>query len=112
MRVLVLASTLAAAACLLASPALAQSMPAGMGLPLSRDAKTLSPEEQERQAAIDKAYKESLRKIPNQTAPNDPWGSARAAEQQQQQKAPPAAKPKPASTTAAPAQKKNSISAN
>ncbi|OQW61686.1 MAG: hypothetical protein A4S14_16800 [Proteobacteria bacterium SG_bin9] len=99
MRILVLASTLAIATGWLASPALAQMMP-GMGLPLNRDAKSLSPEEQERQAAIDKAYKESLKKIPNQAAPNDPWGSARAAETP---KTAPAAKP---------AQKKSTATAN
>ena len=108
MRLLVLASTLTAAVCGLASPAFAQSLPPGMGLPLGGDTKTLTPEEKEAQEARDKAYKESLRKIPNQTAPNDPWGSARAAEQQQ--KAAPA-KPKPASTTA-PAQKKKNVTAN
>ncbi|MFZ5734455.1 MAG: hypothetical protein ACOY4O_17095 [Pseudomonadota bacterium] len=108
MRILVLASTLAVAAAWLASPAFAQNLPPGMGLPLNSDAKTLTPEEKEAQEARDKAYKESLKKIPNQTAPNDPWGSARAAEQQQ--KAAPA-KPRPAST-AAPAQKKNNVTAN
>lgn len=109
MRILVLASTLVAAACWLVAPAFAQSnTPPGLGLPLNSDAKTLSPEEQERQAAIDKAYKESLRKIPNQTAPTDPWGSARAAEQKPAQQP---AKPKPAATTA-PAQKKSNVTAN
>lgn len=108
MRILVLASTLAAATVWLASPAFAQ-MPPGLGLPMGGETKTLTPEEKEAQEARDKAYKESLKKIPNQTAPNDPWGSARAAEQQQ--KAAPPAKPKPAST-AAPAQKKNAVTAN
>lgn len=109
MRILILASTLAAASFWIASPGFAQNLPPGMGLPLNNDAKTLSPEEKEAQEARDKAYKESLKKIPNQTAPNDPWGSARAAEQQQ--KAAPPAKPRPASTNAAPAQKKN-VTAN
>jgi len=109
MRLLVLASTLTAAVSWLASPAFAQNLPPGMGLPLGGDTKTLTPEEKEAQEARDKAYKESLKKIPNQTAPNDPWGSARAAEQQQ--KAAPPAKPRPASTNAAPAQKKN-VTAN
>lgn len=109
MRILVLGSTLAAAAVWLASPAFAQNLPPGMGLPLNSDAKTLTPEEKEAQEARDKAYKESLKKIPNQTAPNDPWGSARAAEQQQ--KAAPPAKPRPASTPA-PAPKKNAVTTN
>lgn len=108
MRILILASTLGAAACWLVAPAFAQSVPTGLGLPLNADAKSLSPEEQERQAAVDKAYKESLKKIPNQTAPNDPWGSARAAEQKPAQQP---ARPKPATTTA-PAQKKSTVTAN
>ena len=40
--------------------------------------KSQTPEEKERDAVADKAYRESLRKIPNQAA-NDPWGDVRGA---------------------------------
>lgn len=111
MRILVLASTFAAAACWLASPAAAQSLPPGMGLPLEGATKSMTPEEREAQEARDKAYKESLKKIPNQTAPTDPWGSARSAEQTQKA-APAKPKPAPTSAPAQPAQKKNTLTAN
>ena len=39
-----------------------------------------SPEEKEAEAAKDKAYKESLRKIPDAKASNDPWGTVRNAD--------------------------------
>jgi hypothetical protein len=37
----------------------------------------LSPEEQERQDAIDKSYKSTMQKIPEKKA--DPWGNIRSA---------------------------------
>lgn len=97
---------LAAVLVVLTSPAFAQALP-GLGLPLGGGVPSLSPEEKEAQEIRDKAYKESLKKIPNQTAPNDPWGSARAAESQKAA----APKPKPAVTTA-PAQKKSGVANN
>jgi hypothetical protein len=36
-----------------------------------------TPEEKDADAARDKAYKESLKKIPDAKAPADPWGIAR-----------------------------------
>jgi len=91
---------LVAVLAVLTSPAFAQGLPAGaLGLPLGGADKTLTPEEREAQEARDKAYKESLKKIPNQTAPSDPWGSARAAEQSQKTAAP-KPKPAPAASTA------------
>ena len=39
-----------------------------------------SPEEREAEAARDKAYKESLKKIPDTKAASDPWGNVRGAE--------------------------------
>lgn len=80
-----------------ASPVMAQGLPGGLGLPLGGADKTLTPEERELQEQRDKAYKESLKKIPNQAAPNDPWGSARAAEQSSKPTAP---KAKPAASSA------------
>ena len=37
-----------------------------------------TPEEKEAEAAKDKAYKESLKKIPDAKAPADPWGTVRS----------------------------------
>lgn len=39
--------------------------------------KSLTPEEKEAEAARDKAYRESLRKIPDAKASSDPWGAVR-----------------------------------
>ena len=41
---------------------------------------TKSPEEKEADAIREKAYRESLRKIPDAKVSNDPWGNVRAAE--------------------------------
>jgi hypothetical protein len=38
-----------------------------------------TPEEKEAEAARDKAYKESLKKIPDAKASSDPWGNVRSA---------------------------------
>lgn len=42
--------------------------------------KSKTPEEIERDKQLDKAYKDSLRKIPDAKAPNDPWGAVRTPE--------------------------------
>ena len=39
-----------------------------------------SPEEREAEAVRDKAYKESLMKIPESKAASDPWGNVRGAD--------------------------------
>ena len=39
-----------------------------------------TPEEKEADALKEKAYRESLRKIPDAKTSNDPWGNVRAAE--------------------------------
>jgi len=39
-----------------------------------------TPEEREAEAARDKAYKESLRKIPDAKTSSDPWGTVRSVE--------------------------------
>ena len=59
---------------LLTGPAYAQ-MPKVNLLP---ETKSLTPEEKEAQDERDKAYKESLKKIPDAKAPSDPWGTVRS----------------------------------
>ena len=41
---------------------------------------TKTPEEKEADAIREKAYRESLKKIPDAKTSNDPWGNVRAAE--------------------------------
>jgi hypothetical protein len=65
---------LAAAIMLLASPAFAQ-IPK---LNLLQDKPSKTDDEKATEAAQDKAYKDSLKKIPDQKAPADPWGSVRS----------------------------------
>jgi hypothetical protein len=60
---------------------------------LLADQPSKTPEELEKEDAAQKAYKESLKKIPDAKAPSDPWGSVRS----DAPKAPPA---KSASTAA------------
>ena len=42
------------------------------------DTVSKTPEEKEAEAARDKAYKESLKKIPDAKTSNDPWGNVRS----------------------------------
>jgi hypothetical protein len=65
---------LAAVIALLAGPAYAQQMP---NINLMPEVKTLTPEEKEQEAAQQKAYRDSLKKIPDAKASNDPWGNVR-----------------------------------
>jgi hypothetical protein len=44
---------------------------------LMPEVKTRTPEEKEQDAINDKAYRESLRKIPDAKAASDPWGTVR-----------------------------------
>jgi hypothetical protein len=67
---------IAAAVALLTGPAYAQ-MPA---MNLIQDGPGKSPEQKAAEAARDKAYKESLSKIPDAKAPSDPWGNVRSGE--------------------------------
>jgi hypothetical protein len=60
-------------AMLLAGPAYSQ-MPSINLLP---EKKPLTPQEEERQKEIDQAYKNATKKIPDQKAASDPWGSMR-----------------------------------
>jgi hypothetical protein len=66
----------AALTLLLTGPAYAQMQTPNINLIPEAPSKT--PEEQERDEARDKAYKESLRKIPDAKTSNDPWGSVRS----------------------------------
>ena len=62
---------------LLTAPAYAQSTP---HVNLMPELTTQTAEEKEAAAIKDKAYKESLRKIPDAKASSDPWGTVRSNE--------------------------------
>jgi hypothetical protein len=66
---------IAAVMALLTAPAYAQMTP---NINLMPEFQTKSPEEKEQEAAQQKAYKESLRKIPDAKASSDPWGNVRS----------------------------------
>src|SRR6266850_7271385 len=65
---------IAALMALLTAPAYAQTPTINM-MP---EFQSKSPEEKEQEAAQQKAYKESLRKIPDAKASSDPWGNVRS----------------------------------
>jgi hypothetical protein len=58
----------------LTAPAYAQTP----NINLIPELQSKSPEEKEQEAIKDKAYKESLRKIPDAKASSDPWGTVRS----------------------------------
>lgn len=67
----------------------------GPHINLLSDQPSKTPEERELDAERDKKYKDSLRKIPDAKASNDPWGSVRSdAPKTATTKAPAAAKAK------------------
>ena len=66
----------AAVIALLTGPAYAQMQTPNINLLSDLPSKT--PEEKEQEAAQQKAYKESLRKIPDAKASSDPWGNVRS----------------------------------
>ena len=72
MRILGAAAVIA----LLTGPAYAQSP----NVNLIPELQSKSPEEKEAEAARDKAYKESLKKIPDAKASSDPWSNVRSAD--------------------------------
>ena len=76
-RAIVALAVLATPACaFLARPAYAQSqMP---HLNLIPEIPTKSQDEKEAEEARDKAYKETLKKIPDPRTSNDPWGGVRS----------------------------------
>jgi hypothetical protein len=59
---------------LLTAPAYAQTP----NINLIPEFQSKSPEEKEQDAIKEKAYKESLRKIPDAKASSDPWGTVRS----------------------------------
>ncbi len=61
---------------MVATPALAQAP----NVNLIPDVPSKTPEQIERDQQLQKAYRESLRKIPDAKASNDPWGSVRGSE--------------------------------
>lgn len=65
---------IAAAVMLLASPAFAQIPPVN----LLQDKPGKTQEEKDAEAARDKAYQDTLKKIPDAKAPADPWGNVRS----------------------------------
>jgi hypothetical protein len=65
----------AALIAMLTGPAYAQSLP---DINLIPEAKSKTPEEIEQDKVRDKAYRESLRKIPDAKASSDPWGNVRS----------------------------------
>jgi hypothetical protein len=67
---------LAAVMALLTAPAYAQMSTPNINLIPELQSK--SPEEKEQEAAQQKAYKESLKKIPDAKASSDPWGNVRS----------------------------------
>jgi len=66
----------AAVVALLTGPVYAQ----GPHVNLIPEFQSKTPEEREAEAARDKAYKESLKKIPDNKAASDPWGNVRGAD--------------------------------
>jgi hypothetical protein len=70
------AAALAAFLAGLAAPASAQSP----NINLMPEVASKTPEEKEADAAREKAYRESLKKIPDAKGSTDPWGNVRAAE--------------------------------
>ncbi|MEZ2145449.1 hypothetical protein AAE026_24635 [Bradyrhizobium sp. DN5] len=92
---------LAAVLAVLAGPAYAQ-MP---NLNLLQEGPGKTPEEKAADAEREKAYKETLKKIPDSKASNDPWGGMRADPPKQ------SAAPKASAATSAP-KKKSGTAAN
>ena len=89
---------------LAAVPARAQMSGGGSGAPhlnLLSDLPSKTPEEREQDAERDRKYKDSLKKIPDAKASNDPWGGVRSdAPKAATTKAPAAAKAKAKTGTA------------
>jgi hypothetical protein len=89
---------IAAAVVLLASPAFAQIPPVN----LLQDKPGKTQEEKDAEAVRDKAYQDTLKKIPDAKAPADPWGNVRSTDTPKAPaKAATSAKPKTKTGTAA-----------
>jgi len=85
----------AAVAMLLTAPAYAQ-MP---NINLLQDGPSKTQEEKEQDAAKDKAYKDTLRKIPDAKTSSDPWGTVRGPDAPKTTAAPAKPKTKTGSST-------------
>jgi hypothetical protein len=72
---------------LLTGPAYAQSLP---DINIIPEARSKTPEEIEQEKVRDKAYRESLKKIPDAKASSDPWGDVRGNDAPKAAKAAPA----------------------
>ena len=79
---------LAAVVALLTGPAYAQAP----NINLIPELHSKTPEEKEAEAAREKAYKESLKKIPDAKTSSDPWGNVRSGDAPRASSAP--AKPR------------------
>jgi hypothetical protein len=75
-RMRILGAAAAALVALLAGPAYAQMSTPNVNLIPEFQSKT--PEEKEADAVKEKAYRESLKKIPDAKASSDPWGTVRS----------------------------------
>ena len=75
----------AAVVLLLTAPAYAQTP----NINLMPELTSRSPEEKEADAIKEKAYKDSLRKIPDAKASSDPWGTVRSTDAPKAAAAPP-----------------------
>ena len=93
---------MAAVLALVAGPAFAQDSP---HINLMSDGPAKTEDEKAADAARDKAYKETLKKIPDAKASNDPWGGMRAEPPKQ-----PA--PKTSASTSTPRKPKAGTAAN
>jgi hypothetical protein len=84
---------LATVVTLLASPAFAQIPPLNL---LQDNKPAKSQEEKDAETAKQKAYQDSLKKIPDAKAPSDPWGNVRSSDAPKDPaKSASSAKPKP-----------------
>ncbi|MDN3274724.1 hypothetical protein QWJ07_10745 [Frankia sp. RB7] len=93
---------MAAVLALVAGPAFAQESP---HINLMADGPSKTDDEKAADAAREKAYKETLKKIPDAKASSDPWGGMRA-------DAPKQPAPKAAAATSAPKKTKAGTAAN
>ncbi len=71
---------LAGVAWLVTSPVTSPAYAQAPNINLMPDTPSKTPEEREADEARDKAYKDSLRKIPESKAPSDPWGTVRSSD--------------------------------
>jgi hypothetical protein len=78
MKTLRAAAMLAVLAGSFAIPAAVPAVAQTPNINLMPELKSKTPEEREQDAIADKAYRESLRKIPNAKADVDPWGTVRS----------------------------------